>query len=95
MIGALDDGPPLRVAMVLDAWDDAANGGVVSTRRFTALLRARGHTVTVITTGAAEPGKVVLPSFFVPVAGNVMRKMRFPFAWPSRRVSARAGSDSP
>ena len=72
--------------MVLDAWDDAANGGVVSTRRFTALLRARGHTVTVITTGAPEPGKVVLPSFFVPVAGNVMRKMRFPFAWPSRRV---------
>jgi hypothetical protein len=35
---------PLRIAMVIDVWDDAANGAVVSTRRFTELLRERGHT---------------------------------------------------
>lgn len=76
----------LRIAMVLDAWDDAANGGVVSTRRFTTELRSRGHTVTVVTTGVPEPGKVVLPGFYVPIAGGVMRKMHFPFAWPSKRL---------
>jgi glycosyltransferase involved in cell wall biosynthesis len=76
----------LRIAMVLDSWDDAANGGVVSTRRFAGLLRERGHTVTVVATGAPEPGKVSLPSFYVPLAGGVMRKMRFPFGWPDRRI---------
>ena len=33
---------PLRIAMVIDSWDDAANGAVISTRRFTDLLRAAG-----------------------------------------------------
>ena len=33
---------PLRIAMVIDSWDDAANGAVISTRRFTDLLRAHG-----------------------------------------------------
>jgi hypothetical protein len=28
---------PLRIAMVIDAWDDQNNGAVVSTRRFTEL----------------------------------------------------------
>lgn len=76
----------LRIAMVLDSWDDAANGAVVSTRRFTGLLRQRGHTVTILATGAPEPGKVSLPSFYIPLAGGVMRKMRFPFGWPDRRI---------
>ncbi len=80
------DPRPLRIAMVLDAWDDTNNGGVVSTRRFTDLLRQRGHDVTVLATGRSEPGKVALRQFHVPLAGGIMRKMRFPFAWPDRRI---------
>jgi 1,2-diacylglycerol 3-alpha-glucosyltransferase len=72
--------------MVIDSWDDAANGGVVSTRRFTDLLRERGHTVTVLAAGESVPGKVALPTFYIPFANGIMRKMRLPFAWPSRRV---------
>ena len=72
--------------MVIDSWDDAANGAVVSTRRFTDLLRAQGHTVTILAAGEPAPGKVVLPTFYIPFANGIMRKMRLPFAWPSRRT---------
>lgn len=77
---------PLRIAMVIDAWDDANNGGVVSTRRFTELLRARGHTVEILATGAPAPGKHPLKSWVIPTPGNIMEKMRLPFAWPDWKV---------
>ena len=80
----------LRIAMVIDVWDDAANGAVVSTRRFTELLRERGHTVTVLAGGVPAPGKIVLPPFTIPFADGIMRKMRFLFAWPDRGVLAAA-----
>lgn len=72
--------------MVIDSWDDAANGAVVSTRRFADLLRARGHTVTILAAGEPSPGKVALPTFYIPFANGIMRKMRLPFAWPTRRL---------
>jgi glycosyltransferase involved in cell wall biosynthesis len=77
---------PLRIAMVIDAWDDANNGAVVSTRRFSEILRARGHTVEVLATGEPMPGKIPLRSFVIPTPGNIMEKMRLPFAWPDRRI---------
>ena len=77
---------PLRIAMVIDSWDDAANGAVISTRRFTDLLRDKGHTVTVLAAGAPAPGKVVLRPFYIPFANDIMRKMRLPFAWPTPAI---------
>jgi glycosyltransferase involved in cell wall biosynthesis len=84
------DHRPLRIAMVLDSWDDTNNGAVVSTRRFTALLRDRGHEVTVLAEGGPEPGKVALRQLRVPLFDGIMRKMRFRFAWPDRRVLSEA-----
>jgi len=77
---------PLRIAMVIDAWDEANNGAVVSTRRFSDLLRQRGHTVEILATGKPAPGKVPLREFFIPTPGGIMQKMRLPFAWPERRI---------
>jgi glycosyltransferase involved in cell wall biosynthesis len=79
-------GRRLKVAIVIDSWDDAANGAVISTRRFTDLLRSEGHTVTVLATGEPAPGKVVLRPFYIPFANDIMRKMRLPFAWPTAAV---------
>ncbi|HUK65724.1 MAG TPA: glycosyltransferase [Anaeromyxobacteraceae bacterium] len=76
----------LRIAMVIDSWDDAANGAVVSTRRFTDLLRRGGHEVTVLAAGAPAPGKLPLRPFYLPLANGIMRKMRLPFAWPARKI---------
>ena len=77
---------PLRIGMVIDAWDDANNGGVVSTRRFTDLLRARGHTVEILATGNPAPGKIPLKSWVIPTPGNIMERMRLPFAWPDAKI---------
>jgi 1,2-diacylglycerol 3-alpha-glucosyltransferase len=78
----------MRIAMVLDSWDNEANGAVVSTRRFTERLRAAGHEVTIVANAAPEPGVVPLPAFEVPVVGGIMRRMRFQFARPDRAVLA-------
>ena len=72
--------------MVIDSWDDAANGAVISTRRFTDLLREQGHTVTILAAGEPAPGKVVLKPFYIPFANDIMRKMRLPFAWPTPAI---------
>ena len=77
---------PLRIAMVLDSWDELNNGAVVSTHRFVELLRNRGHEVTVLAAGRPEPGKVALRHFRVPRFDGLMRRMRFRFAWPERSV---------
>src|SRR5262249_32017143 len=74
---------PLRIAMVIDSWDDANNGAVFSTRRFTELLRAQGHTVTIIAAAARAAGTVALRPFYPPFGGRIMREMRQPFAWPT------------
>jgi len=79
----------MRIAMVLDSWDDQANGAVVSTRRFTDWLRARGHLVSVVANAAPGPGIVPLASMHVPVFDGIMRRMKFRFAKPDRAVLAR------
>jgi 1,2-diacylglycerol 3-alpha-glucosyltransferase len=77
----------LKVAMVIDTYDDARNGAVISTQRFTNLLRKHGHGVTVITTGQPEPGKLVMKEFYppVPLIKSVMQRMKFIFAWPNSK----------
>ena len=80
------DHRPLRIAMVLDSWDELNNGAVVSSHRFVGLLRKRGHEVTVVAAGRPEPGKVALRHLRVPFFDGLMRRMRFRFAWPDRRV---------
>jgi len=81
---------PLRIAMVIDAWDEANNGAVVSTRRFSEILRRRGHVVEILATGEPAPGKVPFKTFFVPTPGRIMERMRLPFAWPDNRILAEA-----
>lgn len=83
---AMVAGRPLRIAMVIDVWDEVNNGAVASTHRFTSLLRGRGHVVEVLAAGKPEPGKVPLKAFTIPTPGNVMKKMRYPFAWPDGRI---------
>jgi 1,2-diacylglycerol 3-alpha-glucosyltransferase len=76
----------LRIAMVLDAWEGARTGAVISTRRFVALLRERGHTVTILSTGDAAPGLVPLRELYIPFANGIIKKMRVSLAWPNRRI---------
>jgi len=73
----------LRIAFAVDVLDGARNGGTVSARRFVEALSVR-HEVTVVTTGAEGPGRLILPAVYLPGFGRVMREMGFPFAVPLR-----------
>ena len=71
----------LRVAFVVDVCDDSKSGGVRSAKRLVEVL-ARTCDVCIVTTGQTQPDRVVVPSFYVPLAGRLMRSMDFVFAWP-------------
>jgi 1,2-diacylglycerol 3-alpha-glucosyltransferase len=75
--------------MVIDSYDDSKNGAVISTKRFTRLLREL-FDITIITTGAPGPGKVLVPAFYPIGVKKIMKKMHTPFGFPSRRVLRKA-----
>src|SRR5512138_354392 len=79
----------LKIAMVIDSYDEGKNGAAISTRRFVELLR-KEHEVFIITTGNPAPGKVVMPSFYAPVWGKVMKQMKVPLAMPTYSILRKA-----
>jgi 1,2-diacylglycerol 3-alpha-glucosyltransferase len=74
----------LKIAIVIDAYDDCKNGAAISTKRFVSLLR-KEHEVIVISTGKAAPGKTLLPGFYPPFVRKVMKRMKTPMAIPVGR----------
>jgi 1,2-diacylglycerol 3-alpha-glucosyltransferase len=89
----MDLNPPaqkrLKIAMVIDSYDDCKNGAAISTRRFVELLR-KEHEVCIISTGDPAPGKVVMPHFYAPVVRKIMKRMNVPLAVPSYRKLRKA-----
>ncbi|HNF48857.1 MAG TPA: glycosyltransferase [Chitinophagales bacterium] len=78
---------PLNIVQVIDVFDDARNGAVISTQRFTTALRQKGHQVKVISTGKKSQDKIIMPEFYppVPFVKNVMQKMKTQFAFPDEK----------
>jgi 1,2-diacylglycerol 3-alpha-glucosyltransferase len=74
----------LKIAMVIDAYDEGRNGAAISTRRFVEMLQKQ-HDVFIITTGDPAPGKIIMPRFYAPVVRKVMKRMNTPLAIPSYR----------
>lgn len=72
----------LKIAMVIDSYDEGKNGAAISTRRFVEMLR-KEHEVLIISTGEPAPGKVVMPRFYAPMWRKVMKRMNVPLAVPS------------
>ncbi len=71
----------LKIAMVIDAYDECKNGAAISTKRFIELLRHE-HDVYLVSTGDPAPGKTLLPKFYPPLVKNTMRRMKTPLAIP-------------
>ncbi|MGA3013447.1 MAG: glycosyltransferase, partial [Bacteroidales bacterium] len=82
-------GKQLKIAMVIDCYDDSKNGAVISTKRFVELLKKDNHIVSVITTGAPAPGKILLPKFYPFGMKRIMKRMHTPLAFPSRKILRR------
>jgi 1,2-diacylglycerol 3-alpha-glucosyltransferase len=89
MDSKLPEGKRLKIAMVIDSYDDSKNGAVISTKRFVELLK-KDHLVSVITTGAPAPGKILLPKFYPFGVKRIMKKMHTPLAFPSKKILRKA-----
>jgi len=74
----------LKIAMVIDSYDDCQNGAAISTHRFVELLR-KEYEISVITTGDPALGKIVMPRFYVPIVRRIMKRMNTPLAIPTYR----------
>lgn len=74
----------LKIAMVIDAYDECKNGAAISTKRFVNLLR-HDHDVFLVTTGKPGPGRTLLPEFYPPFVRKVMKRMKTPLAFPINR----------
>ncbi len=79
---------PLKIAQIIDVYENASNGAAISTQRFTKLLRENGNKVLVLSTGNPEKDKVVLKAFYPPIAylKKVMQRMKFVFALPDKKL---------
>lgn len=78
----------LKIAQVIDVYENSTNGGAISTQRFTKLLREDGNKVIVLSTGNPETDKIVLKEFYPPVAylKKIIMHMKFVFAVPDKIV---------
>jgi 1,2-diacylglycerol 3-alpha-glucosyltransferase len=80
----LPEKPRLKIAMIIDAYDECKNGAAISTKRFVTMLRGE-HDVYLVTTGEPGPGKIVVPKFYPPFVSKVMKRMKTPLAIPVDR----------
>jgi glycosyltransferase involved in cell wall biosynthesis len=84
----------VRIVVVIDTYGDA-NGGTISTVRMVEELKARGHAVTIVTTGRHEGDFHEVPGFAPPGVKESVDKMEFLFGRGVRDVyrKAFAGAD--
>ncbi len=80
-----NDPAKLKIVFIADIVDGEKSGGVISARRLISYLKKK-HELTVISTGEAEPNKIVFPQFYLPFAKKQMLAMGFLFAWPNRKI---------
>ncbi len=73
----------LKIGITIDV-DKAINGGAISTRRITKILRERGHEVYIFATGGDkdDPYFIHMKPFYVPGAIRIMKKLKMPLAKP-------------
>lgn len=77
----------LKIAQIIDVFENSTNGGAISTQRFTNLLRKNGHEVLVLSTGKDLQDKIVLKEFYLPLyLKKVMQRMKFVFAKPDKKL---------
>lgn len=85
----------LKIAQVIDVFENAINGGGISTQRFTKLLRQQGHRVILIANGEEATDKVALRSYYppIPFTKRILKRMKFVFAKPDEAKMERVFSE--
>lgn len=80
----------MKIAYVIDQYDNQNNGTTVSAARFARYLRARGHEVRIVSTGNEGPDKFVVPTAGFGPLNSVFSAHGTAFGLPDRAVLEKA-----
>ncbi len=83
----------MKIAYVIDQFDNQNNGTSVSAARFARYLRARGHEVRIVATGEEHADKYVVPTADFGPLNSVFRVHGTAFGLPDRAVLEKAFAD--
>lgn len=84
----------MRIAIVVDTYDDMANGTTVSARRFVNELRKRGHYIRVLSfSNTPEPDKVIFDEYHIPILQFLIERNRANIAKPDKEKFREAFKD--
>jgi len=75
----------MKIVIVIDSWKDG-NGAIVATKRMVEELTARGHRISVVTTGKYEGDYYEVPGFYLPGVRESMENMGFLFGRGKKKV---------
>lgn len=84
----------MRIAVVVDTYDDLGNGTTVSARNFVNELRKRGHHVKVLSySKTPEPDKIMFDQYHVPIFQPLVDKNKANIAKPDVKKFQQAFKD--
>ncbi|HEY8419445.1 MAG TPA: glycosyltransferase [Clostridia bacterium] len=84
----------MRIAVVVDTYDDTGQGTTVSARRFISELRKRGHHVIVLSySNRSEPDKVIFDQYHLPIFQPLIDKNGINLAKPDVKKFKEAFKD--
>ena len=83
----------MKIVIVIDSWQEG-NGAIVATKRMVKELEARGHKITVVTTGRYEGDFHEVPGFYLPGVRESMENMGFLFGKGKKDILRRAYEDA-
>lgn len=84
----------MRIAVVVDTYDNMGNGTTVSARRFVNALRERGHFVKVLCfSKTPEPDKIMFDEYHIPLFQHFVYKNNANFAKPDKNKIREALAD--
>lgn len=76
----------MKIAFILDQYDNRDNGTTIAAARFIDRLRARGHEVRVVATGKPAPDKLVVPPADFGILDKVFISHSMIFGHPDKEV---------
>ncbi|MCX7656602.1 MAG: glycosyltransferase [Treponemataceae bacterium] len=74
------------IVFVIDNYGILTNGTTITAYRFVEALKARGHTVRVVSVGVSGPDMYALPKRYIPIVSEVARGQSVLFAKPVQTV---------
>ena len=75
----------MKIVIVIDSWNEG-NGAIVATKRMVQELERRGHSISIVTTGAYEGDFYEVGGFYLPGVKESMQNMGFLFGKGNKKT---------